>query len=132
MSNLLFWLECLDRGEIPWRVEANSVEELEALRANGAWELEQALIAKFRAIHGNNVGIDSELAKRSIRARLSIHIRVVLGRTFGRTYVVEYDRVGTAEFVRIRVEGVLSLVPIAMLVSGLTLRQQRQIWRFLT
>lgn len=132
IRKLLFWLDCLDRGENPWHVEAENVEELEALRASRAQELERALIAKLRDTQGDNVGTDSKVAQGLIRAGVRTHITTVLGHTIGRTYTLEYDRVGYTEFIRIRIDGVFSLYPVAMLVSSLTLRQQRQVRRFLT
>jgi hypothetical protein len=129
MRRLLFWLECIDKGLAPWRVEAQTVKELEELRVRGAHELEQLLWTLLVQRHGQNVGIESPIAQENIRAGISTTIRISLGRRRFTTFTLLYERHGTCEKLDIRKDG--SGFSLRMRISDLSIHEQRNIRQLL-
>lgn len=129
LKKIEFWLDCLGKGLLPWKIQASTVEELEELRVRGAQELEQKLREILVARHGANVGIHSAIAKANMRAGHVTRINHPLGKRRGTTYTLVYVRAGRTEFWEVVTDGVkIWLVPW---VQKLSLRQQQDIWRIL-
>lgn len=129
MNRLFFWLECIDRGIFPWRVQAKTVEELEMLRAKGAQELHEFLLAKLIAKHDQNIGTESPIARANIRVGVITTIEEMLGARLGTAYWLVYTRAGTMERLEVTTDGVKIWLLTA--VENLSLRQQEALWRVL-
>lgn len=130
MRSPLLWIESLNQGVAPWRVTAQSVQELNQQRIDGAHRLERLLWGLLKHEHGPEIGTTSPIARAKIMAKQSTIIEMKLGRRYGTTYMLRYERHGEWETLKIYKDG-LEMFPLGIDIAHLNLRNQRNIRQLL-